>query len=226
MKRTMTAHLLLATVGATFALAGCGSGGSPGSAAGSSPEESVTASATTSGSEATAPTSSTAGHAPSDTSTDGSTDARQPPQDPDFCTSGELSLSLGEGGGAAGTVYRPLRFTNVSDFPCVLRGFPGVSYVAGDDGHQVGKPAEHIGSKGPALTLYPGDVAHADVGFVQVRNYDTQACSPTEVRGLRVYPPQETASKFVEIPGTGCARADLHGNQLTVSTIEEGPGER
>ncbi len=227
MKRTITAHVLLATAGLALTLVGCAQNGGDDRVQGTAPDSAAATSETAPASESAPPTSTEANVQSREASTsegEPRAAAEQPPPDPDFCTSAELSLSLGEGGGAAGTVYRPLRFTNAGDFPCVLQGFPGVSYVAGDDGHQVGKPAEHTGGEGPALTLYPGDVAHADVGFVQVRNYDAQACSPTEVRGLRVYPPQETASKFVEVPGTGCARSELHGNQLTVSTIEEGPG--
>nr|WP_091802422.1 DUF4232 domain-containing protein [Prauserella marina] len=137
-----------------------------------------------------------------------------------LCTSSELRLSLGHGDAAAGTQYRPLQFTNAGGAPCVIQGFPGVSYVTGDEGRQVGPAAERNGAKGPAITLNPGDVASADVGFVQVQNYDASACNPTEVRGLRVYPPQETQAMFVEAPGTGCDTGDLPGNQLTVSTIK------
>ncbi|NIJ14558.1 hypothetical protein FHU38_004959 [Saccharomonospora amisosensis] len=148
-----------------------------------------------------------------------------PPQgEPALCRSAELALSLGRGSAAAGTYYRPLRFTNEGDNPCVLRGFPGVSYVAGEDGHQVGPAAEREGPKGGPVSLEPGEAAHAVVGFVQVRNYDPAACEPTPVRGLRVYPPGETAAKYVEVPGTGCAGGDIPGHQLTVRTVEPGSG--
>ncbi|MBB3049486.1 hypothetical protein FHS23_000481 [Prauserella isguenensis] len=139
----------------------------------------------------------------------------------DTCLAADLELSLGHGQGTAGTHYRPLRFTNVSDSPCVIHGFPGVSYVAGDDGHQVGTAAYRTGGKGDPVTIQPGRTAHADVGFVQVRNYDPAECKPTPVRGLRVYPPHETNSMFVRAPGTGCAEFP-DGQQLTVATVEPG----
>ncbi|GAA1213614.1 DUF4232 domain-containing protein [Prauserella alba] len=139
----------------------------------------------------------------------------------DTCLAADLELSLGRGQGTAGTHYRPLRFTNVSDSPCVIHGFPGVSYVAGDDGHQVGAAAHRTGNKGAPVTLQPGRTAHADVGFVQVRNYDPAECKPTPVRGLRVYPPHETNSMFVKAPGTGCAEFP-GGQQLTVATVQPG----
>jgi hypothetical protein len=93
-----------------------------------------------------------------------------------------------------------------------------VSYVAGDDGHQVGPAAFRDGATGKAISLTPGKTVFAPVGFVQVRNYDPAVCKPTSVRGLRVYPPHEYNSMFVSAPGTGCA-GKPPGNQLTVQTI-------
>lgn len=143
---------------------------------------------------------------------------------PVLCTSKDLALSLGRGDAAAGTAWRPLRFTNKSKSTCEIQGFPGVSYVAGDDGRQVGAAAYRDGTKGKPVMLKPGGVAYAAVGFTQVRNFDPADCEPTAVRGLRVYPPQETASMFLRNSGTGCANADLGGNQLKVQTIRPGMG--
>lgn len=134
------------------------------------------------------------------------------------CKVADLRLSLGGGDAAAGTTYRELRFTNKGTRTCTIQGFPGVSYVAGDNGHQVGPAAFRDGAKGRAISLKPGMTVFAPVGFVQVRNYDPAACKPTSVRGLRVYPPHEYDSMFVSAPGTGCA-GKPPGNQLTVQTI-------
>ncbi|HEX2133203.1 MAG TPA: DUF4232 domain-containing protein [Actinophytocola sp.] len=145
--------------------------------------------------------------------------AKEPkPANPAECQVTELKLSLGRGHGAAGTVYRPLRFTNVGDRTCVIQGFPGVSYVTGDDGRQVGQAAYRVGTKGPAISLKPGMTVHAPVGFTQVGNYDPAECKPTHVRGLRVYPPHEYDSMYLPAPGTGCA-GDPPGHQLVVKTI-------
>lgn len=142
-----------------------------------------------------------------------------PPADPSECKVADLKLSLGGGDAAAGTMYRELRFTNKGSRTCKIQGFPGVSYVAGEDGHQVGPAAFRTGTKGPAISLKPGMTVFAPVGFVQVRNYDPAVCKPTSVRGLRVYPPHEYDSMYVPAPGTGCA-GDPGGNQLTVGTIQ------
>jgi hypothetical protein len=141
-----------------------------------------------------------------------------PASDPAECKIADLKLSLGGGEGAAGTLYRDLRFTNAGSRTCTIQGFPGVSYVAGADGHQVGPAAFREGAKGPAISLKPGKTVSASIGFVQVRNYDPAACKPVSVRGLRVYPPHEYNSMYVAASGTGCA-ATPPGNQLTVATI-------
>lgn len=139
------------------------------------------------------------------------------------CKVADLSLRLGGGDAAAGTSYRAVVFTNKGSRTCTIQGFPGVSYVAGDDGHQVGPAAYRTGEKGAVVTLKPGDSAYADVGFVQVGNFDPAVCKPTEVRGLRIYPPHDYDSMFLPDPGTGCAGSPP-GNQLTVATIQAGAG--
>ncbi|MBM7771148.1 hypothetical protein JOD54_001352 [Actinokineospora baliensis] len=155
--------------------------------------------------------------ATSATSTTGSVDAAQPAS-ADDCKVGELKLAVQDGDAAAGTVYRKLVFTNSGQRTCVIQGFPGVSYVAGQDGHQVGPAAYRVGTKGAPVRLTPGATAASDVGFVNVQNFDPAECRPTEVLGLRVYPPHDTESAFVELPGTGCAGTPP-GNQLTVKTV-------
>ncbi len=134
------------------------------------------------------------------------------------CTAAQLSATLGQGDAAAGSVTRPLEFTNTGSGPCELRGFPGVSYVAGDDGHQVGPAAQETGERAGEVVLRPGGQAVALVQFVQVANFDAAVCKPTPVRGLRVYPPGDTASLFVPAAGTGCAGTPP-GPQLTVRTV-------
>jgi hypothetical protein len=134
------------------------------------------------------------------------------------CTTGELAASLGQGGAAAGSVYRPLIFTNTGSRTCELRGFPGVSYVAGEDDHQVGPAAAMSGERGGRVSIPPGGTAQAQLQLVNVQNYDPADCAPVAVRGLRVYPPGDTASLFVPLDGTGCS-ATPPGNQLSVETI-------
>jgi hypothetical protein len=139
------------------------------------------------------------------------------------CTVRDLDVSLGAEEGTAGTVYRALVFTNTGRRTCTIQGFPGVSFVTGDDGHQVGEAARRVDEKGPRVTLKPGETANSAVGFVNIGNFDPVACQPTAVRGLRVYPPHDRKSEFVPFETTGCA-GDLPGGQLTVRTVHEGVG--
>src|SRR5262245_34247250 len=77
------------------------------------------------------------------------------------CGTGERRGSLGAAEGAAGSVYVPLVLTNGGSRTCELRGFPGVSYVTGDDGHQVGPAAAMSGERGGEVVLKPGAAAAA-----------------------------------------------------------------
>jgi hypothetical protein len=200
--------------GLALVLAACGDGGADNSANSSVPSITGTSSSPTPTTNSPAPTTPTP-----------SQQQEQPPaatSDAE-CKVADLSLSLGGGDAAAGTSYRALVFTNKGTRTCTIQGFAGVSYVAGDDGHQVGPAAERVGEKGPAIPLAPGASAFADIGFVQIQNYDPAVCQPTEVRGLRIYPPHDYDSAFVANPGTGCAGAPP-GNQLTVATVKAGAG--
>lgn len=140
------------------------------------------------------------------------------------CRVTDLRVELGQGEGAAGTVYRPLLFINSGGRTCFVHGFPGVSYVAGDDGRQVGPAAVRDAEKGGPVTLAPGQAGFATVGFVNVQNYDEAACQPTPVKGLRVYPPHETESVFVPMDNAlGCA-GNPPGQQLSVMAVRLGTG--
>jgi Protein of unknown function (DUF4232) len=127
-------------------------------------------------------------------------------------------VTLGPADGAAGSAYRPLVFVNAGSRACELRGFPGVSYVAGDDGHQVGPAAEMSAARGASVPIPAGGSAAAELQLVQVRNVGPAACRPSPVRGLRVCPTGETAALFVAAAGTGCAGTPP-GPQLSVRTI-------
>lgn len=204
-------------------LAACGSGGTAGSGEPNvptitgSPTSEPAAAPPASSTETSTPTSTAqAGQPATSTGKGGVTASAE-------CKVADLKLSLRNGDSAAGTTYRSLVFTNKGNRTCTIQGFPGVSYVAGDDGHQVGPAAYRTGKKGPVITLKPGATASSDVGFVQVANYDPAVCKPTAVRGLRVYPPHEYDSMFVAQSGTGCAGTPP-GNQLTVATVKAGSG--
>lgn len=134
------------------------------------------------------------------------------------CTSGRLRASVGPSEGTAGSVFASVVLTNEGPGTCELRGFPGVSYVAGDDGHQVGPAAAFDGPRGGAVVLAAGRAATARLRLVDVGVFDAATCRPTDVRGLRIYPPGSTTSLFAPLQGRGCA-GDPGRPQLVVSTL-------
>jgi hypothetical protein len=170
---------------------------------------------------ATPPSTPATGAVPSTTAPASS--PAPPPAGSGECTVADLTLTLGASEGTAGTTYRALVFANAGGRVCTIQGFPGVSFVAGEDGHQVGEAAVRVGEKGPVITLTPGATATAPLGFVNVGNFDPADCVPTPVRGLRVYPPHDTASEFVLFDTTACAGTPP-SNHLTVRTVHEGSG--
>ncbi|MBE1499482.1 hypothetical protein H4696_006582 [Amycolatopsis lexingtonensis] len=210
MVRTKLSRLfpVVAASAGVFALSACGGGGATPAASSSTPSTSASPTSATVTTATSAPSSSTPASAPV-----------AQPADNGLCKAGDVKLALGQGDAGAGSTYRPLLITNSSSKPCTIQGFPGVSYVAGADGHQVGKDAFREGTKGNAVKLNPGQTAVADVQFVNVQNFDPNTCQPTAVKGLRIYLPQETASNFLPSEGTGCASTKIPGNQLAVKTV-------
>lgn len=137
----------------------------------------------------------------------------------DPCVTEQLSVSLNPGGVAAGSTYQRLVFTNTGNADCSLTGFPGVSYVTGRDGSQVGAAAERMGSS-RTVSLSPGGSAVAVVQSSDARNYPEDQCRQTPAAGMRVYPPNQTASVFVRDRALACA--DPSVRVLHVGSVRAG----
>ena len=137
---------------------------------------------------------------------------------PSNCRSTELKLTFGhDSDHAMQKTYTSLQFTNVGQHTCTLQGFPGVSYVTGDSGQQVGLAANRGGNLGPAVTLRPGGSTNAGLVLVNPDPYPADQCKQVDVRGLRVYPPNETAAMFLPTSGASCS--GNIGPLLTVSSV-------
>lgn len=137
------------------------------------------------------------------------------------CVAANLRLGLGPTSGAAGHVYQAVDFTNSGSTPCNMAGFPGVAYVTGAGGPQIGAPAVEDGLAGPAVTLAPGQVAHALIDFVQVGVFDESTCQPTPAGGINVIAPDDTTPRYLARPGTGCA-GHPQSPQLQVQAVQAG----
>lgn len=149
--------------------------------------------------------------------------AKQAPLTPE-CKAADLKLSFGGNDASMSQQYQVLRFTNVGTRSCVIVGFPGVSYVAGDNGTQVGPAAVRDGKIGPQVTLVPGAVASTVIHSVDAQVFDQNVCHPTRVRGFRVYAPDDRAAMFIPIvDGWGCA-GTTPDPQLSVVTTKPGLG--
>lgn len=140
------------------------------------------------------------------------------------CKANTLALSFGGSDAGMSQQYHVLRFTNTGKQTCAIVGFPGVSFVTGDSGQQVGAPATRTGNKGPQVNLAPGAVASTVLHTVDTGVYDGGSCQVTPVRGYRVYAPDDTASMFIPLPAGMTACNNPADTGLAVVTIRPGLG--
>ena len=145
------------------------------------------------------------------------------------CQSAALKVTVdtSQAGGAAGSVYYPVNFTNTSGTPCGLHGYPGMSLVTagGSAGQQIGAAAQRDPAFGELSVRLPADgVAHAWLQVAQAGNYPASACQPMTAHWLRVFPPGDTAATYVGVSFSACASASAQ--LLTVTPVRSGQGVR
>jgi hypothetical protein len=134
----------------------------------------------------------------------------------------EVWIGLGAGSAAAGSNYYPLEFSNISGTTCTLYGYPGVSAV-GSNGAQLGSAAGRNPAVTPqTVTLAPGATVHTVLQIADVYNYPTSTCRPAAAVGLRVYPPNQTASTAVPFTFEACSAAGPV--YLQVEAVQPGVG--
>ena len=110
-----------------------------------------------------------------------------------------------QGNGAAGSIYYTLEFTNLSGHSCTLRGYPGVSAV-NLAGGQVGVAARRDPAYAPhTVTIAARASATATLRIVEAGNFPPSTCGPVTAAGVRVYPPNQTASRVVPFPFAACS---------------------
>jgi hypothetical protein len=141
------------------------------------------------------------------------------------CTTNRLSVTIdpSQAGGAAGSTYYPVDFTNTAGSTCAISGYPGVSFVTAVNatGKQIGAAAQRNPQFGAVVVrLAPGGHAHAWLQVAQAGNYPQ--CHQETARGLRVYPPDETRAGYVLREFAACA--DTTAPLLTVMPVRPGKG--
>ena len=184
-------------------LAGCGSASSPSAR----PTATVTVTAPAPSAPATSPAPATQSATPAG---------------PAGCATSALTVSLGRSSGAAGSSYFPIEFTNASDTPCTLYGYPGVSFVTAS-GTQVGAAATEDPTYPRRLvTLTPGGAVHAELKITDALNYPPSTCQPVSVSRLRIFPPGQTSAMYLSLSTMGCSNASVQ--ILSVQTVQPGSG--
>jgi Protein of unknown function (DUF4232) len=139
----------------------------------------------------------------------------------------KITLDTGAGGGAAGSTYLPVDFTNESAAACGMYGFPGVSFVTapGTAGRQVGTAAQRNGSfDSVGVKLEPGGVAHAWLQVAQAANYPAAVCHAMPVQWLRVYPPDDRTAGYASGQFDACQGPGAP--VLTVMPVRSGKGQQ
>ena len=118
------------------------------------------------------------------------------------------------------TTRYALDFTNVSDAPCTLTGYPQVAAYQGEDTEVGDAAVRDTTVAAQRVVLAPGQTAHASLDASL-----SAGCRPVRVAGLRVAPPSQSAGRYVKRSLTACAaRASQGENYLQVRAIQPGSG--
>ena len=144
------------------------------------------------------------------------------PSGPPPCATSALRAAVptGHGNAAAGSSYYPIVFTNDSSASCTLYGYPGVSFVTGVGGSQIGIPAtENPTNPRKLITLAPGQSGHAELQVVNAANYPPADCGLVTAHWLRIYPPNQTAPLYASFTAQACTKPRTI---LTVQTVQPG----
>jgi hypothetical protein len=142
---------------------------------------------------------------------------------PAACPASSLRVTVGPPDGAAGSIYYPLDFTNVSPATCTLYGYPGVSFAASAGGAAVGRPAvRNPAFPAALLTLTSGATAHASVQVQVAQSYPASLCKPVTAHWLRVYPPASYVPVYVGFTAVTCTGHIPSGSTLGIYVVRPG----
>ena len=123
------------------------------------------------------------------------------------CDASSLAGSLQPVDAGMGSVHYQLVLTNTGSQPCVLSGYPGVSY-ADAAGQPVGIPASRAPEAGAAVTVAPGQSASAGLQETGAGSYG-QVCNPHETSALVVYPPGSTEALSIAHSTQACGNPKI-----------------
>jgi hypothetical protein len=138
------------------------------------------------------------------------------------CATSSLNVKQGLAQGYAGGVYEVIVFTNTSNSPCSLLGYPGVSLVTGSH-TQIGLAAKRSTTSGAVklITLAPGAAANATLQIVDALNFPSSTCGPTKAAALKVYPPNQTAPVYLANTSEACTKSV---QTMNIGPVQAGSG--
>jgi hypothetical protein len=115
-------------------------------------------------------------------------------------------------------MYQVIVLTNTGTGSCTLYGYPGVSFVTGLGGSQIGKPA----TKNPLvarslITLAPGGKANV---LLAVHDAGAYGCKIVAVHWLKIYPPGDYGSIYMNYDSQTCAGRST----MAVTAVRKGAG--
>lgn len=125
------------------------------------------------------------------------------------CAASTTVIWAGEepGGGAAGSVFYRLEFTNLSTATCRVSGYAKVNAVD-LKGRRIGAFATHEkGKRAKTVTLAPGQSASATLRIVDALNFPADKCKATTAAGLRVSVPGGHGAKIAPLAFETCVRS-------------------
>ncbi len=127
------------------------------------------------------------------------------------CLATQLTGSIGPGSGTAGSNRIVVLLLNRSTTSCSMQGYPQLAYASSLTGRQIGSAALRSDSPTVRLvTLSPRTVVQVDVQ--EFAPFGPPAsCLPTQVAGLRLYPPGRPAPVFIAQPVMRCGNPEYVG---------------
>jgi hypothetical protein len=140
---------------------------------------------------------------------------------PAGCLTSALRATLGTAQGTAGSAYQVIILANVSGKTCALYGYPGVSFVSGVGGSQIGKDAARDRTTAPkVVTLAPGHSGSFALRVVDAAALPAANCDPVTANWLKIFPPENTAALYVGYTAHACASKTA--TILTTRAVTEG----
>ena len=140
---------------------------------------------------------------------------------PAGCLTSALRATLGAAQGTAGSAYQVIVLANISGKTCALYGYPGVSFVSGVGGSQIGKDAARDRTTAPkVVTLAPGHRGSFALRVVDAAALPAANCDPVTANWLKIFPPENTTALYVGYTAHACASKTA--TILTTRAVTEG----